>query len=66
MTARVFTWDWKEEPNWAGLAKAVADLSGGQVGMALANTESETYMLVVADYPITEKDATAIWRRDRE
>lgn len=61
MTVKILTWDWKEYPDWEEIAAAANEVSAGGVGMALADTHSDMFALVIADHPITENEATAIW-----
>lgn len=57
MTAKVFTWDWKEQPPLEKLAEAVAEVSGGGVYMRQVDTGSDEYALVVSDHPVDDAEA---------
>ncbi len=46
MAARIVTWDWKEQPPMRDIARAVSELSGGQV-----------HMREVDDYPVDDAEA---------
>lgn len=67
MTVKVtiVEWDWKEEPNWENIAGAVRNFSEDKVYLALADTRSETYALVIANGPLTLDDATELWREQQ-
>ena len=45
--ARVFRWDHREQPDWDGINEAVVELSGDRVHMAMHETNSDEYELVV-------------------
>ena len=66
MTARVITWDWKEYPDWDVIAAAVRQLSGGQIDLALAETNSDQFALVIADHYLTNNLANSLWEDWRE
>ena len=61
MTARVLSWDWRQQPDIGQLAAAVHDLSNGQVHLNMADTGSDDYALIVSDQPLTDAEARHIW-----
>lgn len=56
-TARVVTWDWRQQPPLADIARAVAELSAGRVHMREVDTGSDQYEWVISDYPVDDAEA---------
>jgi hypothetical protein len=61
VAARVLTWDWKEQPDLACLAAAVAEVSAGKVFLRGVETGGDEYAWVVSDYPVTDAEAEALY-----
>lgn len=61
MTARVLTWDWRQQPDLDRLAAAIRDLTGGNVGLHQVDTGSDEYAIVLADQLLTDAEARSIW-----
>ena len=61
MTARVLSWDWREQPNLAQLGRAIHDLSGGLLHLHEVQTGSDDYAIVIADQPLTDAEARRIY-----
>lgn len=57
MAARIVTWGWKEQPPMRDIARAVSELSGGQVHMREVDTDSDQYERIVSDYPVDDAEA---------
>jgi hypothetical protein len=57
VAARVFTWDWKEQPPLAEVAEAIAEVSGGTVHMRQVDTGGDEYALVVSDRQVDDAEA---------
>lgn len=71
---RVLSWDWREQPDFAALDRIVRELSSGKVRMAMADTRSDQFALVVEQVrdgrrAIAEPKATEVywaWLRHEE
>ena len=61
MTARVLSWDWRQQPDLAQLGRAIHDLSGGLLHIYEVQTGSDDYAIVIADQPLTDAEARHIW-----
>ena len=57
MTARVFSWDYRGQPDMAAIAAAVAALSAGQVFMREVETGTDSYAWVISDAELTDDQA---------
>lgn len=58
MNARVFSWDWKAQPDMATIAAAVMEVSEtGPVWMREINTGSDQYAWVVSGAELTDEQA---------
>lgn len=66
VSVAVITWDWKEYPDWDEIAAAVRQLSDGQIDLALAETNSDQFALVIANHPLTQNFANSLWEDWRE
>jgi hypothetical protein len=60
MAAKIITWDWKEQPDLAELAAAVAEMSGGRVHMREVDTGSDQYEWIISDYEVDDAEAERI------
>ena len=45
---QIFTWDWKEQPDWSAIGRAVAEASGGRVSIRPVETGDDSYAVVVS------------------
>jgi hypothetical protein len=59
--ARVFTWDYREQPDMAEIARTVTEMSGGRVFMAQADTGTDSYAWVISACELTGDQATAVY-----
>ena len=57
VAAKIFTWDWQEQPDMAAIAEAVHEVSGGRVHMREVDTGSDQYEWIVSDYPVDDAEA---------
>jgi hypothetical protein len=58
MAARVFSWDWKAQPDMTAIATAVMELSEtGPVWMRQINTGGDNYAWVVSRAELTDEQA---------
>jgi hypothetical protein len=64
-TARVLSWDWRQQPDLDELARILADLSGGRLHLRQVETGSDEYAVVIADGPLSEWDAGRAYERAR-
>lgn len=61
----LLTWDYKEQPDLAELAAAVARLSGGTVNIRQWEGHgTDSYVLVIADHEVSDAEAEALWYRE--
>lgn len=58
---RIFSWDYRQQPNWEDIAEAVWDLSGGEVRITVIDTASDEYAIVVSEADMTSKEAHEVW-----
>lgn len=63
MTARteVLSWDWREQPDPARLARALTVVSGGTVHLAQVDVGTDDYVIVLSDEPLTAEQATSAY-----
>jgi len=62
MTARVFSWDWRGQPDMAAIATAVMELSEtGPVWMREIDTASDEYAWVVSAAELTDEQAAHLY-----
>lgn len=58
VTARVLSWDYREQPDITELAKHVLELSGGAVHITnVDDTGCDAYAIVIADRPYSQSEA---------
>jgi hypothetical protein len=57
VAAKIFTWDWQEQPDMAAIAEVVHEVSGGRVHMREVDTGSDQYEWIVSDYPVDDAEA---------
>ena len=60
----LYTWDWREQPPMTEIAKKVRELSHGHIIISQVDTQSDEYMIAIADRPLSSDEALAI--RDAE
>jgi hypothetical protein len=60
--ARMFLWDWKEQPDLEAIAEAVGEASGYQVIMRRYETGQDTYAWIIADHVVSPEEAARLWR----
>lgn len=61
-TARVFAWDWREQPPMQSIAGAVMDLSaGGRVFMREVDTQSDEYAWVISSDEMSDEQAERLY-----
>ena len=62
MTARVFSWDYRGQPDMASLAAVVTELSAnGQVFMREVETGTDSYAVAVSDAELTDEQALSLY-----
>ena len=61
----MLTWDWKEDPNWDGIAALLAELTDGRIHFHNVNTESDQIAVVFADGPIDPNAIDEAYRDDQ-
>jgi hypothetical protein len=66
VSARMFTWDYRAQPEMDDIAAAVAELSGGRVFMREVNTRSDEYAWVVSDTELTDEQAERLYFAEDE
>jgi hypothetical protein len=67
MTARLFTWDYKEQPGLAAIAAAVTELSAnGPVFMREFETGGDDYAWIVSDTPLTDEQADRLYSGEED
>ena len=66
MTARVLSWDWREQPDLDHLATTIHDLSAGRVRLHQVDTGSDEYAIVLTDEPITQAEADLIYQQETQ
>jgi hypothetical protein len=59
MTPVIISWDWKGQPDMAGIAAAVTRISGERrpVVMRMIDTGADEYAVVIADRAVTDEEA---------
>lgn len=62
----VLSWDSRQQPDLDRLAAIVLELSGGRVHMAMAETGTDDYAIVLSDEPLSKPEATRAWMRTWE
>jgi len=63
MDPRVFSWDWKAQPDMAAIAAAVTKMSAdGQVFMREIDTGSDQYAWAVSGAELTDRQAWSLYR----
>lgn len=62
-TARVMTWDWREQPDIGDLAEIIFDLSEGRLHVFAPDTGSDEFALVVSTVPLDADSARDAFRR---
>jgi hypothetical protein len=66
-TAKVFSWDWKAQPDLAAIAAAVTELSAsGQVFMREIDTGGDNYAWAVSDAELTDDQAWRLYSGEDE
>jgi hypothetical protein len=58
----VLSWDWRGQPDLARLGRLVADLSGGTLHLAEADTGCDQYAVVLSTAPLDDETATRVYR----
>jgi len=58
----LLTWDWREQPDLADLARALTDVSNGTVYLTEVATGDDQYAIVLDSYPVTEREAYEMYR----
>lgn len=66
MTARVFSWDYRQQPDMAAIAAAVTGMSGGRVFMREVETGTDSYAWAVSDAALTGEQAYRLYLGDDE
>ena len=66
MTARVFSWDYRQQPGMASIAAAVAELSGGRVFMREVETGTDSYAWAVSGAELTAEQAYRLYLGEDE
>jgi hypothetical protein len=62
MTAKLFLWDWKQQPDMDAVAAAVMEVSEGTVIMREFDTGGDNYCWVISDHPVTDYEAEQLYR----
>ena len=66
-SARVFSWDWREQPAMTAIATAVMELSEtGPVWMREIETGSDQYAWVVSSTELTDQQAWLLYLGETE
>lgn len=58
----IVSWDHREQIPFDRLAEALSDLTNGTLHLHEAETESDQYALVIADGPLSQREANEIYR----
>jgi hypothetical protein len=58
---RLLTWDWKEQPDPAELARILSELTDGMVHLIEVDTEDDQYAWVLSTEPTSAAEATALY-----
>jgi len=56
------SWDWREQPNLAELARALTDVSNGTVHLTEVATGDDQYAIVLSSSPVSKQDADEMYR----
>lgn len=66
MTAKVFSWDYRGQPDMAAIAAVVTALSSGQVFMREVETGTDSYAWAVSDAELTDEQAYRLYLGEDE
>lgn len=67
MTARVYSWDWRQQPDLPAIAASVTELSAsGQVFMREIDMGGDNYAWIVSDAELTDEQAWQAYAGDCE
>lgn len=59
---RLFSWDWRDQPNLDAIAAAVTELSAnGRVFMREIDTGDDSYAWVISDAELTDEQAYRLY-----
>jgi hypothetical protein len=58
----VLTWDWRQQPDLARLARILLEVSGGTVHLAEVDTGSDEYAIVLSGRFLSEAEVDAAYR----
>lgn len=61
MTARCFSWGWRQQPDMEAIASFVAELSDGKVRMREVDTQADEYAWVIADREVSDEEAERMY-----
>ena len=61
MTAKVFSWDYRQQPDMAAIAAVVTALSKGLVFMREVETGTDSYAWAVSDAELTDEQAYELY-----
>lgn len=60
MQPELIRWDWREQPRIKAIADAVREQSGGKVIISEIDTQSDEYMIAIADHVVDQGEALAL------
>lgn len=66
MTARVFNWDYRQQPDMAAIAAAVTQMSAGRVFMREIDTGGDNYAWVISGAELTDEQAYRLYSCEDE
>ena len=56
------SWDWREQPDLAELARALTEVSNGTVHLTEVATGDDQYAIVLDSRPVTKQEAYEMYR----
>jgi hypothetical protein len=59
---RIVLWDWREQPDWDEINRAIKELNDPKVRIREVNTQSDMFAVVIGD--LTPKVAQCIFERE--
>ena len=68
MPVSLITWDWREQPNWNHVIKAIDKVRGFNSGMKIFEIEtgSDDYAIIVATANVSKEEAERYYRNQED
>ena len=61
---QIFSWDWKESPDFAEIGPAITEVSGGTVFITEVETGSDQFAIVVSSSQLTAEQAAEAYQEE--